>query len=262
MSSSENPEVECPSCGVRNVWFADVCSSCDSSLAGASLESSNSSESIDSEDLQRSIEILCPECGIANTVSSQFCPSCGTSLNTSPENTTTALYCPNCGTENANPGRFCLSCGNPLAGIIPANTSIRENLASENVPHHTGKRCPNCSTVNFSAGQFCSSCGASLGTPDVGSPGTPENPEDSPRPSNYLPQAILATICCCIIAGIVAIVFAAQVNGKFDSGDRDGAEKAAAKAKLWVWIAFGSGIAGLVINLILSFAVPELYQYD
>ena len=115
--------------------------------------------------------------------------------------------------------------------------------------------------VNFSPGQFCSFCGASLGTPEVGNPSTPENPVDSPRPSNYLPQAILSTICCCLPVGIVAIVFAAQVNGKFDSGDRDGAEKAAATAKLWIWIAFGLGIASWVINFIL-FNMLELYQYD
>ena len=225
MSSSQNPEVECPSCGIRNVWFADVCSSCGSSLAGASLENSGSPEGIEAEGLQRDIEKPCPDCGMGNTVSSQFCASCGTSL----------------------------------SGIIPASAGTGENIGVENVLHNAEKRCPNCSMVNFSSGQFCSFCGASLGTPDVGSPSIPENPEGSPRPSNYLPQAILSTICCCLIPGIVAIVFAAQVNGKWDSGDQDGAEKAAAQAKLWVWIAFGLGIASWVLYIILMNLIPALY---
>jgi len=35
---------------------------------------------------------------------------------------------------------------------------------------------------------------------------------------NYLVQAILCTICCCLPFGIVAIVYAAQVNGKVAGG--------------------------------------------
>ena len=35
---------------------------------------------------------------------------------------------------------------------------------------------------------------------------------------NYLVQAILVTLCCCLPFGIVAIVYAAQVNSKLDRG--------------------------------------------
>lgn len=69
-------------------------------------------------------------------------------------------------------------------------------------------------------------------------------------PPNYLVFAILTTIFCCQILGIVSIVFAAQVNSKWASGDFDGALNASKNAKLWAWIAFGSGIA---IGLILTF---------
>ncbi|OGP54706.1 MAG: hypothetical protein A2Y65_03275 [Deltaproteobacteria bacterium RBG_13_52_11] len=56
---------------------------------------------------------------------------------------------------------------------------------------------------------------------------------------NYLAQAILVTIFCCVPFGIPAIVFAAQVNGKLAAGDYDGAVETSKKAKMWCWISFG-----------------------
>jgi len=58
---------------------------------------------------------------------------------------------------------------------------------------------------------------------------------------NYLVQSILVTFCCCVPLGIPAIVFAAQVNAKLQAGDVAGAIESSNKAKMWSWIAFGSG---------------------
>ncbi|MDS3859624.1 CD225/dispanin family protein [Thermosynechococcaceae cyanobacterium BACA0444] len=69
---------------------------------------------------------------------------------------------------------------------------------------------------------------------------------------NYLVPAILSTVCCCIPFGIVAIVYASQVNTKLAAGDRTGAIAASEKAKLWSWIAFGSGLAISVIYIIIQ----------
>lgn len=75
-------------------------------------------------------------------------------------------------------------------------------------------------------------------------------------PPNYLVFAILATIFCCQILGIVSIVFAAQVNSKWASGDFQGALNASKNAKLWAWVAFGSGIIiALVFTLLAVFGV-------
>jgi len=75
-------------------------------------------------------------------------------------------------------------------------------------------------------------------------------------PPNYLVFAILTTIFCCQILGIVSIVFAAQVNSRWNSGDIQGALDASKNAKLWAWIAFGSGlIIGLVVMLLAVFGV-------
>ncbi len=69
---------------------------------------------------------------------------------------------------------------------------------------------------------------------------------------NYLVQAILVTIFCCLPFGIPAIVFAAQVNGKIAAGDYDGAVATSKKAKLWSWVSFWVGLGFVVIYVFLA----------
>jgi hypothetical protein len=59
---------------------------------------------------------------------------------------------------------------------------------------------------------------------------------------NYLVQAILVTIFCCLPFGIVSIVFAAQVNGKVAAGDVAGAREVSNKARTWAWVSFWLGL--------------------
>jgi eukaryotic-like serine/threonine-protein kinase len=68
-------------------------------------------------------------------------------------------------------------------------------------------------------------------------------PSSSAYLPNYLPQAILVTVFCCIPLGVVSIIYAAQVNTKLANGDYAGAKTASDNAKLWCWIAFGVGFA-------------------
>lgn len=85
------------------------------------------------------------------------------------------------------------------------------------------------------------------GEPPVPSPASaaPVQPPP-PKPDNCLVWAILATLFCCMPFGIAAIVFAAQVDSKYAGGDYAGAQKSAANAKLWLWIAFGIGCFKLI----------------
>lgn len=71
------------------------------------------------------------------------------------------------------------------------------------------------------------------------------------RPKNYLVESILVTMCCCQPLGIVGIVFASQVNSKYDSGDFNGAQQASKDAKKWITWGFGIGLA--LTLLILAF---------
>ena len=123
------------------------------------------------------------------------------------------MFCSSCGAEANDTASFCPQCGKPLAH-----------------------------------GETSSSQGGS--TPYQGQPvrARPEKYQGQPvgaRPENvpnYLVQAILVTLFCCLPMGIVAIVFAAQVNGKLQAGDHEGALQASSTAKLWCWISFGSGL--------------------
>ena len=60
---------------------------------------------------------------------------------------------------------------------------------------------------------------------------------------NYLPQAILVTLFCCLPIGIAAIIQAAQVNTKLQAGDYEGAILASEQAKKLCWWSFWAGVA-------------------
>jgi hypothetical protein len=67
---------------------------------------------------------------------------------------------------------------------------------------------------------------------------------------------ISAIPCCgCLPLGVVAIVFAAQVDSKWNSGDFAGATDAANKAKMFSIISFVVGISlGVIVNILKMFA--------
>ena len=74
-----------------------------------------------------------------------------------------------------------------------------------------------------------------------------------PKPDNCLVWAILSTLCCCLPFGVVAIVYAAQVDGKYAAGDYQGAVDSASKAKTWCWVSFGIGIVATVLSFFIGF---------
>ncbi|HET9033506.1 MAG TPA: CD225/dispanin family protein [Dokdonella sp.] len=64
--------------------------------------------------------------------------------------------------------------------------------------------------------------------------------------NNNLVWAILATLFCCLPTGIVAIVYAAQVDGKVAGGDIEGAQHSARNAATWSWVSFGLFMIGIL----------------
>lgn len=104
--------------------------------------------------------------------------------------------------------------------------------------------CTKCGTRNDDNSYKCVRCGDVL-----------QRPETQPPPAsiqNYLVGAILVTLFCCLPFGIPALVYAAQVNGKIQAGDIQGAIDCSNKAKMWLWIAFGLGIATWIICFIIG----------
>jgi hypothetical protein len=74
-----------------------------------------------------------------------------------------------------------------------------------------------------------------------------------PKPKNNLVPAILVTLFCCLPFGIASIVFASQVDSKYAAGDYAGADASLAKSKLWMWWAFGVGLAVSVVWFGMAF---------
>ncbi|QLG46381.1 CD225/dispanin family protein [Costertonia aggregata] len=76
------------------------------------------------------------------------------------------------------------------------------------------------------------------------------------KPNNYLVLAIICTVCCCLPAGIVGIVYSSKVNETYANGDYEAAEKASKNAKLWSIIGLSTGVIVLILYfLIFGFAV-------
>ena len=105
--------------------------------------------------------------------------------------------------------------------------------------------CQKCGTPNDENAYRCVKCGNPLQAAAA--------PAAAPALPNYLAQSILVTLFCCLPFGIPAIVYAAQVNGKLQVGDVQGAMDASQKAKTWCWVSFGVGFVVQLIYVIFMF---------
>ncbi len=113
--------------------------------------------------------------------------------------------------------------------------------------------CTQCGANNADTAAVCVQCGRNL---QAAPPPVPLQTTGIVLPpgatvQNYLVFAILATVFCCLPAGIPAIVYAAQVNGKLQAGDLAGAQAASNNAKMWCLISLGLGLGTIVLYVIL-----------
>ena len=76
---------------------------------------------------------------------------------------------------------------------------------------------------------------------------TTANGGQPPKPDNYLVWSILTTLCCCVPAGIYAIICSNKVDTLYKNGDYEGARHAAEDAKKWAII---SAIVGGIVSII------------
>ncbi len=151
-------------------------------------------------------------------------------------NRETGMYCASCGAEVDDSARFC--CGHRVdvriqnAEQYPNRVHLARPPFSDAAPdrvHNYLAQAP-ARRMNMN--------------PDT---------EAHDQVPNYLAQAILVTIFCCLPFGVVSIVYAAQVNGNLAMGDVRRAREASESAKTWAWIAFWVGLGSTVLSIAALF---------
>lgn len=91
--------------------------------------------------------------------------------------------------------------------------------------------CTSCGVARADDATVCANCGERI-----------RRFPPLPKIDNYLVHAVLASFCCCLPLGIVAMIYAAQVNSKLHAGDVAGATASSKNAKMWSFIALGAGV--------------------
>ena len=114
--------------------------------------------------------------------------------------------------------------------------------------------CTQCGANNADNAVVCTQCGRSLqAAVPLPVQQVPMGQTPGADVQNYLVFAILTTVLCCLPAGIPAIVYAAQVNGKLQAGDIAGAQLASKNAKMWCWISASAGLAiGVIWGILVA----------
>ena len=112
----------------------------------------------------------------------------------------------------------------------------------------------------------CAKCGAEMddrtgSCPKCATPVTGEQAAPaSVKVPNHMILAVITTFFCCLIGGVIAIIFSSQVNPKLAKGDIEGAKTASR-------VALGCIIANVVIGLLLplliiaDIAIPNFMMY-
>ena len=88
-----------------------------------------------------------------------------------------------------------------------------------------------------------------------------ETPNQPAKPSNYLALAIICTVCCCLPAGIVSIVYAARVNEAYARGDYEMALSHSKNARTWGLVGLIAGAVFLILYMVALFGFGFMSEY-
>ncbi len=72
---------------------------------------------------------------------------------------------------------------------------------------------------------------------------------NEPMPPTYLVWSIIMTVLCCLVPGVVAIIFSSQVSTKYFSGDIEGAKRASRRAEIWIIVSFVLGVLSATLYM-------------
>jgi Interferon-induced transmembrane protein len=150
------------------------------------------------------------------------------------------MKCANCNADNAAGATRCEFCDHPLQQIAPPTVVLPSTRPTSPAP------APPASSDNpYDAYTSQPAPPSPTPMPPPSSIAQPMQTYAAGSVPNYLVWAIVSTVCCgCMPLGVVAIVFAAQVDGKLAAGDYQGAVNSSNNAKLFSMIAMGIGLLG------------------
>jgi len=111
--------------------------------------------------------------------------------------------------------------------------------------------CPSCGQALPETAAFCGQCGHRISAEEAVDPAQIEAHRKKSR--TYLIEAILVTLCCCQVAGIVAIVYAALANGQAKAGNLSQAERYGTIARRWSIAGFAVGAVVYLVYFGLMF---------
>ena len=76
--------------------------------------------------------------------------------------------------------------------------------------------------------------------------------QPEPMPQTYLVWSVLATVFCCLIPGIVAIIYSTMVSSKYYAKDYEGSKRASEMAQYWIIASVVLGVITAAVYLPLS----------
>ena len=83
-------------------------------------------------------------------------------------------------------------------------------------------------------------------------PGMEVKTENEPMPDTYLIWSVLITVFCCLIPGVIAIIYSASVSSKYYAGNIEGAKRASRRAQIWCIVSIIAGILWATFYLPLT----------
>lgn len=78
-------------------------------------------------------------------------------------------------------------------------------------------------------------------------------PHSEPMPPTYLIWSILATIFCCFVPGLIAIIASSRVSSLYYSNDLEGAKRASRNAEIWIIVSFCLGVLSATLYVPFAF---------
>ncbi|PWA99956.1 CD225/dispanin family protein, partial [Paramuribaculum intestinale] len=73
-----------------------------------------------------------------------------------------------------------------------------------------------------------------------------------PMPPTYLAWSIVAMLVCCVVTGIVALIYSTKVSSRYYAGDYEGARKASENTAIWLAVTIVCGLIAIPFQVVLS----------